>query len=546
VVKQVAPAPAPPPAASGPLPEPLRSFGYVFSGADRILGVYGRLEVGEDAGFYVAEPLVCVTHCARAPTVASASDLRGRLRASPWRPAGRDTWRWGRYELRLLFEDRRPDWSLLHVVLLNGTAPALAEHLTVHVDRHLAALTAAAPSGEPFTPQFRPIGLRAAIRALLGRRVVVYTGAGISRPSGIPTFAGVEPLGEAIPLDEPFPGEVVARIVAQPERFVRLVGNFQARLVTAAPNAAHVALARLEQLGQVAHLVTSNLDPLHERAGSARVGSPATYIDALLAGDDAETLLVLGVSEDRYELVACCRAAGLRIVAAGPEPPQFLSRGDAFVAVSAAGLLSAWLEAARRRHPRAPVPLTPSVYASRFPARRRSPRDAIPSFPALLRTVTELSPSRHSTVHGVGHWRETAADAVRLLRHVREADPAVALVFALVHDALRADDLDDSAHGIRAAELVRSLARDGGVAFHPAQVELAAVACEHHSEPLVAVDPTIGLCWDADRLGLRRLGIVPDPALLSLDVSRRLPLDVEPSTWTSVYARYLALVASRA
>jgi uncharacterized protein len=523
----------------------LSSFGYVFSGADRILGLYGRLEAAADGGLAVAEPLVCATRCTRAPSAPTPPELLGRIEAAAWRPAGADAWHRGRYELRLLREERPPGWSLLHLVLSDGPAPALAEHLAVHVGRHLAALAAAGELRQEAAPRYRRLGIRAALHELVGRRVVVYTGAGISRGSGIPTFSGTGSLDEALRVAEPFPGEVVTWMLARPEELVRLVGGFQGRLLTAAPNAAHVALARLEQRGQVAQLVTSNLDPLHERAGSTRVASPAGYLEQLLAGDDAETLLTLGVSEDRYELVACCRAAGLRVVAVGPEPPQFLRRGDAYVPGTAAGVLTAWLEAARRRRRRPAAAATPAVYRLRRPPPARS-GPAFRSFPEFLRTVTALSPSRVSTVHGVGHWRETAATAVRLLEAVPDADPAVALVFAVVHDALRADDLDDSAHGVRSARLVCSLTESGVLLLDETQVELAAAACEHHSERLVAADPSIGVCWDADRLGLRRLGIVPDPELLSLAVSCTLPAEAAPIAWAGVYARYLRLVAARA
>ena len=41
-----------------------------------------------------------------------------------------------------------------------------------------------------------------------------------------------------------------------------------------------------------------------------------------------------------------------------------------------------------------------------------------------------------------------------------------------------------------------------------------------HSEGRVSADPTIGTCWDADRLHLPRVSIVPDPAFLSTRAAR--------------------------
>ncbi len=101
------------------------------------------------------------------------------------------------------------------------------------------------------------------------RRIVVLTGAGISAESGVPTFRGSDGLWEGHSLDD----------VATPEGFSRnpaLVQQFyddrRAFLTRVAPNAAHLALARLEQaIGERLLLVTQNVDDLHERAGSVRL-----------------------------------------------------------------------------------------------------------------------------------------------------------------------------------------------------------------------------------------------------------------------------------
>ena len=103
------------------------------------------------------------------------------------------------------------------------------------------------------------------------KRIVILTGAGISAESGIATFRASDGLWENHRVED----------VATPEGFARnpkLVHEFynarRARLHDAdvQPNAAHIALARLQQAlpGRVT-LVTQNVDDLHERAGSAEV-----------------------------------------------------------------------------------------------------------------------------------------------------------------------------------------------------------------------------------------------------------------------------------
>ena len=100
-------------------------------------------------------------------------------------------------------------------------------------------------------------------------RVFVLTGAGISAESGIPTFRGVDGLWRNYRIEE----------VASPAAWRRdpqLVWEFYSlrRRVAASaqPNAAHIALARLEQRLRGRLLIcTQNVDNLHEQAGSQNV-----------------------------------------------------------------------------------------------------------------------------------------------------------------------------------------------------------------------------------------------------------------------------------
>ncbi len=102
-------------------------------------------------------------------------------------------------------------------------------------------------------------------------RVVVLTGAGISAESGIRTFRAADGLWEDHKVED----------VASPEGFMRdpkLVYRFynerrrQLAEPQIQPNAAHVALAKLEErLGDDFLLITQNIDDLHKRAGSKRL-----------------------------------------------------------------------------------------------------------------------------------------------------------------------------------------------------------------------------------------------------------------------------------
>ncbi len=100
------------------------------------------------------------------------------------------------------------------------------------------------------------------------RRLVVLTGAGVSTDSGIPDYRDRD-------------GSWKHRAPVQYRDFVRGEATRRRywarsrvgwkRIEAAAPNGAHVALAGLEAAGRVHHLLTQNVDGLHQKAGSARV-----------------------------------------------------------------------------------------------------------------------------------------------------------------------------------------------------------------------------------------------------------------------------------
>jgi NAD-dependent deacetylase len=100
-------------------------------------------------------------------------------------------------------------------------------------------------------------------------KVVVLTGAGISAESGLPTFRDARGLWEG---HDPMAVATPEAFAADPDLVQRFYDERRAALARVQPNAAHLALARLEEhLGEDLYLVTQNVDDLHERAGSTRV-----------------------------------------------------------------------------------------------------------------------------------------------------------------------------------------------------------------------------------------------------------------------------------
>ena len=99
------------------------------------------------------------------------------------------------------------------------------------------------------------------------KKLVVLTGAGMSAESGIRTFRDSGGLWEQYKVEE------VASIEAwyrNPDLVQRFYNERRRQLATAEPNNGHRGLVELEREYDV-HIITQNVDNLHERAGSGRV-----------------------------------------------------------------------------------------------------------------------------------------------------------------------------------------------------------------------------------------------------------------------------------
>jgi uncharacterized protein len=144
-----------------------------------------------------------------------------------------------------------------------------------------------------------------------------------------------------------------------------------------------------------------------------------------------------------------------------------------------------------------------------------------PSPGDLIRAVVDRSPSHTSPLHGEEHWRSVGNVGMEVGAATPGADLGLVFLFSLLHDAVRWSDLGDSGHGRRSSELVRELNGEGLLDLPEEAKRLLASACLLHSEGARSSDPTIGTCWDADRLNLWRIGSRPDPALLSTAEARR-------------------------
>ena len=80
--------------------------------------------------------------------------------------------------------------------------------------------------------------------------------------------------------------------------------------------------------------------------------------------------------------------------------------------------------------------------------------------------------------------------------------------------------LDPADHGRRAAGLARDLRAEGIMRFSARRAAKLERGCADQADGLVTRGRTISVCWDADRLELRRLGVEPNPDFLSTNAAR--------------------------
>jgi len=103
----------------------------------------------------------------------------------------------------------------------------------------------------------------------VSRHAVALTGAGHSTPSGIPDFRS--PGSGLWTKVDPMAVASIYGFQRNPQAFYDWIRPLAKQMMEAQPNAAHIALATLEQAGVIKAVLTQNIDELHHKAGSKRV-----------------------------------------------------------------------------------------------------------------------------------------------------------------------------------------------------------------------------------------------------------------------------------
>lgn len=132
------------------------------------------------------------------------------------------------------------------------------------------------------------------------KKIVVFTGAGVSRDSGIATFRDSDGLWANYRIEDVCTPEALALNRAQVIEFYNIRRK---ELLEKEPNAGHIAIAELEKHFDV-EVVTQNIDDLHERGGSTAVTHLHGELRKLRSSRDESVIFQLEGWEQRLDLTA--------------------------------------------------------------------------------------------------------------------------------------------------------------------------------------------------------------------------------------------------
>lgn len=129
------------------------------------------------------------------------------------------------------------------------------------------------------------------------KKIVVFTGAGVSAESGLGTFRDSGGIWETFRIEDVCTPEAWQR---NPEKCVEFYNLRRRDALAAQPNLAHYAIAKLQEFVPDTQVITQNIDNLHERAGSTNVLHLHGEITKLRSQKDPSALVELDGWEQHY------------------------------------------------------------------------------------------------------------------------------------------------------------------------------------------------------------------------------------------------------
>jgi uncharacterized protein len=140
----------------------------------------------------------------------------------------------------------------------------------------------------------------------------------------------------------------------------------------------------------------------------------------------------------------------------------------------------------------------------------------------LLQWAAGQYPPELGQLHGPDHWFKVYRNGMGLCDVDPDVDRVIVECFALIHDSQRINNDDDPHHGERAADVCETLWIAGKLPLSEQQKDILVMACHFHHKGTTTKQPTVGACWDADRMDLVRVGTIPNKTLFSTQVGKDL------------------------
>lgn len=124
------------------------------------------------------------------------------------------------------------------------------------------------------------------------------------------------------------------------------------------------------------------------------------------------------------------------------------------------------------------------------------------------------------SIHGYSHWKKVE-EIGHYLADKNGADKDIISSFAFLHDIGRTTEAEEPMHGEKSAEIIKKVFRRKELGLDSSQYEKLLEAVINHDKAEAKNDDiTIQTCWDADRLDLPRVNIIPDKNLLYTEIGK--------------------------
>lgn len=140
----------------------------------------------------------------------------------------------------------------------------------------------------------------------------------------------------------------------------------------------------------------------------------------------------------------------------------------------------------------------------------------------LRKFVNDWCPVIRAKKHGFTHMRNVEAFGDLMAKRTEGVDNDVVHWFAYLHDIERKADNGDPDHGKRVPEFIDIIRNTYLIDLTNEQIDKLKKACELHTDTHKTGDPTIDVCFDADRLDLPRIGIKTDPSKMATKLGMEL------------------------